>query len=193
MRVALSLGMLIADGFLMVHCEKVSEFEEVGRGVLKHTKVLGAGERISRHTKTILENSVEGDWETLKNELAKTQADVEAEMVLLRDHEIAHLISLGGWIRALEITSTAALDPFSEARARKLARTDLVEYFLYGLDELPPKLRSRDPVKSLRNGVQEIHNLINLPEGQPLTAEQIEKVRAHSAGLVKLIQFTGAR
>ena len=30
-RVALSLGTLIADGFLMVHTEKIQEFEDVGR------------------------------------------------------------------------------------------------------------------------------------------------------------------
>jgi hypothetical protein len=187
-RVSLSLGMLIADGFLMVHSEKISEFEEVGRGVLKHAKVLGAGERISRHTKTILENSVDGDWETLKNELAKTQVDVEAEMVLLRDVEIAHLISLGGWIRALEITSTAALDPFSEEKARKLARADLVEYFLYGLDELPDKLKDREPLKSVRDGVQEVYDIINHADGRMLTAEDVEKLRSRAASLVKLIE-----
>ncbi|MGI8603348.1 MAG: hypothetical protein ACR2OZ_10150 [Verrucomicrobiales bacterium] len=186
-RVALSLGMLIADGFLMVHSEKISEFENVGRGVLKHAKVLGAGDRISRHTKTILENSVDGDWDTLKNELAKTQIDVEAEMVLLRDVEIAHLISLGGWIRALEITSTAALDPFSEQKARKLARADLVEYFILGLDDLPPRLKDRDPLKTLREGVQEIQRTLEVPEGQALTAEAVEKLRKQSNALVKFI------
>lgn len=160
-RVALSLGMLIADGFLMVHTEKISEFEDVGRGVLKHAKVLGAGDRISRHTKTILENSIDGDWETLKNELAKTQADVEAEMVLLRDHEIAHLISLGGWIRAMEITSTAALDPFSEEKARKLARPDLIEYFLYGMEDLSPRLRERDPLRTVQQELEKVYQIVN--------------------------------
>ncbi len=186
-RVALSLGTLIADGFLMVHTEKIQEFEDVGRAVLKHAKVLGAGDRVSRHTKTILENSVGGDWDTLKSELAKTQVDVEAEMVLLRDVEMAHLISLGGWIRALEITATAAADPFSEAKARKLARVDLVEYFLYGLQDLPQKIRDKDPLKSAMQALEEIRGIIDLPDGKKMTPEDVEKLRAKAAALVVLI------
>jgi hypothetical protein len=191
-RVALALGMLIADGFLMVHTEKISEFEDVGRAVLKHAKVLGSGDRVSRHTKAIIENSVSGDWELLKTELAKTQADVEAEMILLRDHEIAHLISLGGWVRGLEICSTASLDPFSEAKARKLARVDLVEYFQSGIEDLPAKIKDRDPVKSIRQALDAIHETINKPDPQPLTAEEVEHLRARSAALVRMISTVPA-
>lgn len=187
-QVALSLGMLIADGFLMVTTEKISEFEQVGRGVLKHAKVLGAGDRISRHTKTIIENSVGGDWETLKEELSRTQADVEAEMVLLRDQEIAHLISLGGWVRGLQISATAALDPFTPAKAQTLARPDLIEYFQYGLEDLPGKIRDRDPVKSIRASLSLFHDILNKPEGEALTEADVEKLRDQAAKLVKLIE-----
>lgn len=185
--VALSLGMLIADGFLMVTTEKISEFEDVGRAVLKHAKVLGAGDRISRHTKTIIENSVGGDWDTLKEELAKTQADVESEMVLLRDHEIAQLISLGGWVRGLEICSTAAIDPFSAEKAAVLARPDLIEFFQYGLEDLPDKVREQDPIKSVRTAVAEIHDLINKPDNASLTPDDVEVLRIKAVNLSKLI------
>lgn len=187
-QVALSLGMLIADGFLMVTTEKISEFEQVGRGVLKHAKVLGAGDRISRHTKAIIENSVGGDWDTLKDELSRTQADVEAEMVLLRDQEIAHLISLGGWVRGLQISSTSALDPFTPNKAKTLARPDLIEYFQYGLDDLPAKIRDRDPVKSIRASLTTFHDILNKPEGTALTQEDVEKLRDQATTLVKLIE-----
>ncbi len=186
-RVALQLGTLIADGFLVVHSEKISEFEDVGRSVLKHAKVLGAGDRVSKHTKTILENSVGGDWDTLKNELAETQADVEAEMVLLRDFEIAHLISLGGWLRALEIMSTAAADPFSETKAKKLARVDLVEYFLGGLDALPDKVKDKELLKSVRAGVGRVRDTLDVPEGKSFTPADLEKLRTEAAALVVLI------
>ena len=94
------MGVLIADGFLIVHSENLDDLEEVGRALLKYAEALGAGTRIKTHSRKILEHSVLGDWSKLKEELAATQADVEAEMVLLRDVEIAHLIALGGWLRA---------------------------------------------------------------------------------------------
>jgi len=187
-QVALSLGMLIADGFLMVTTEKISEFEQVGRGVLKHAKALGAGDRISRHTKTIIENSAGGDWDVLKNELAKTQVDVEAELVLLRDHEIAQLISLGGWIRGLEISAAAAAtEPFTPKKASVLARADLVEFFQYSLLDLPEKVRERDPLKSVLAALDEIAPILTKPDNTPLTAEDVEFLRAKAQSLGKLI------
>jgi hypothetical protein len=109
----MGLGTLIADGFLIVQCEKVDEMEAVGRAMIKYGKALGAGNRMNKHTQSLFEYSLKGNWQASAIELAKTQADVEAEMVMLRDVDIAHLISLGGWLRALEIStqSIATITP----------------------------------------------------------------------------------
>lgn len=48
--VSLGLGSLIADGFLIVQCEKVEAMEDVGRALIKYAKVIGAGSRMNRHT-----------------------------------------------------------------------------------------------------------------------------------------------
>ena len=141
--VALGLGTLISDGFLVVQSEEIEELENIGRAVLKQAQVLGAGKRVTKYTKSILENSVLGKWEKLKEELSKTQADVEAEMVMLRDVDIANLVALGGWIRAFEIAAVTTQKNYSNEKAVKLARTDLIAYFVETLQGLEPKLRER--------------------------------------------------
>ncbi len=141
--VALGLGTLISDGFLVVQSEEIEELENIGRAVLKQAQVLGAGKRVTKYTKSILENSVLGKWDKLKEELSKTQADVEAEMVMLRDVDIANLVALGGWIRAFEIAAVTTQKNYSNEKAVKLARTDLIAYFVETLRGLEPKLRER--------------------------------------------------
>ncbi len=141
--VALGLGTLISDGFLIVQSEEIEELENIGRAVLKQAQVLGAGKRVTKYTKSILENSVLGKWDKLKEELSKTQADVEAEMVMLRDVDIANLVALGGWIRAFEIAAITTQKNYSNEKAVKLARTDLIAYFVETLQGLEPKLRER--------------------------------------------------
>ena len=141
--VALGLGTLISDGFLVVQSEEIEELENIGRAVLKQAQVLGAGKRVTKYTKSILENSVLGKWDKLKEELSKTQADVEAEMVMLRDVDIANLVALGGWIRAFEIAAVTTQKNYSNEKAVKLARTDLIAYFVETLQGLEPKLRKR--------------------------------------------------
>ncbi len=141
--VALGLGTLISDGFLVVQSEEIEELENIGRAVLKQAQVLGAGKRVTKYTKSLLENSVLGKWDKLKEELSKTQADVEAEMVMLRDVDIANLVALGGWIRAFEIAAVTTQKNYSNEKAIKLARTDLIAYFVETLQGLEPKLRER--------------------------------------------------
>lgn len=166
--IAMSLGTLIADGFLIVQAEKVSALEDIGRAVLRQAKVLGAGTRVTAHTKSILENSGLGEWSKLKDELAKTQNDVQAEMVTLRDVDIAHLVSLGGWLRALEIVAVTASDPYSAEKAAKLQRLDTIQYFLESLNGLEPKLQENPNVVKTVEIVGAILEAVEKTQDQPV-------------------------
>jgi hypothetical protein len=186
-RIALSLGVLIGDGFLSAQSEKVEDLENIGRAVLRHAKALAAGARVAEHAKAILENSALGDWKTLREDLSATQKDVEAEMVLLRDVEMAHLISMGGWLRGLEIASTAALDPFSAERAAALTRKDVAEYFSITLADFEPRLKKLPYIAALHTGIDEIRTLLDVPEGKPLEQAQVEKIHTKAVELIKLV------
>jgi hypothetical protein len=176
---------------LAAQSEKVDDLENIGRAVLRHAKVLAAGARVTEHAKAILENSATGDWKSLREDLAATQKDVEAEMVLLRDVEMAHLISIGGWLRGLEIASTTALDPFSAERAATLARKDLAEYFSATLADFDPALTKLPQIVAIRTGIDEIRVLLDLPEGKPFEQAQVQQIHDKAVALVKLI--TGAK
>jgi len=184
---AIQLGTLIADGFLVVTCEKVDALEEVGRSVLKHAKVLGAGNRVTRHAQSLMENSMTGDWRMLKDELAATQADVEAEMVLLRDVDMAHLIALGGWLRAFEISTVAAGSPYSEQKAQKLGRVDVVEYFLSSLESLAPEITGGKEIVAIREGLTELRDLIDVPEGKAFTVEELPVLEKKARSLMAVV------
>ena len=186
-KVALGLGVLIGDGFLSAQSEKVEDLENIGRAVLRHAKVLAAGARVTEHAKSILETSALGDWKALREDLSATQKDVEAEMVLLRDVDMAHLISMGGWLRGLEIASTAALEPFSAERAAVLARKDLAEYFSATLADLAPELKKLPYMTALHKGIDEIRELLDVPEGKPFEQAQVQKVHDRAVSLVQTI------
>jgi hypothetical protein len=183
--VSLGLGALIADGFLVVQCEKIESMEDVGRAMIKYAKALGAGNRMNRHTQSLLENSVQGDWQSLRVELAKTQADVEAEMLQLRDVEIAHLISLGGWLRGLQISTQAVKSAYTEDKSRQLGRRDIVEYYAASLENMNPDLQEKEPLKSIRAGLQELLPMVDVPEGKALTVEEVDAMHALAARLAK--------
>ena len=184
---ALGLGVLIADGFLIVQSEKFNDFETVGRAVVRYAKPLGADTNITRHVKSALELGTGGEWDKLKRELAATQADVEAEMVQLRDVDVAHLIALGGWLRAFEIVCVASLSPFEPSKASVLRRVDIVEYFLQELSTLEPRLRQLEHILDIEEGVTELRDII--ASGEPekkFTKTELENMRSEVTELVHI-------
>ncbi len=188
--VSLGLGTLIADGFLIVQCEKVEAMEDVGRALIKYAKVLGTGSRMNRHTQSLFEHSIEGQWDKLRSELALTQVDVEAEMVQLRDVDIAHLVSLGGWLRAFEIATRSVLDNYTPEKTMRLLRKDIAEYYLASLENLSPRLQANESLKALREGFQALVPLMDVPQDKPLTKEQVQALSDQAAKLAAVV--TGA-
>ncbi|MEO0416068.1 MAG: hypothetical protein AAF226_14065, partial [Verrucomicrobiota bacterium] len=170
---ALTLGFLLADGFFAVEAEQFLELEPIGRSLLKHAKVLGAGTKISSHTKALLEHGTTNDWNSLRTELSKTQKDVEKEMVLIRDVDAAHLISLGGWLRAFEIGCAASLDPFDPTKAKTLARPDIMEYFVLSLDTLSPRAKNGETLVKISDSLAEMQQKVNKPEQETFTEAEV--------------------
>ncbi len=176
-RLSLLMGVLLGDGFFAVEAEQFFDLEPIGRTLLNHGKVLGSGARISSHMKSVLEKGASGQWNELKEELVRTQKDVEKEMVLIRDVDSANLISLGGWLRALEIGCAASLTPYDPAKAATLAKPDVVEYFVLNLETLEPRLQKNGTVSHLHASLLDIQKRTDLPEGEILSEEEVRELR----------------
>jgi hypothetical protein len=108
-------------------------------------------------------------------------------MVLLRDIDMVHLISLGGWLRGLQIASTTSLDPFSADKAKVLARFDITEYYAHVLEELSPTHQKLPHLITLRQGLAEISQIVNLPEGKPLSKEEVKRLLAKAEEMLAAI------
>lgn len=185
--VSMGLGTLIADGFLIVQCEKVEAMEDVGRALIKYAKVLGAGSRMNRHTQSLFEHSIEGHWDKLRTELAATQADVEAEMVQLRDVDIAHLVSLGGWLRAFEIATRSVADHYTPEKSTRLLRSEVASYYQMSLEHLSPRLAEHEALTKIRVGLEELVPLMEKPEGSTFTQDEVKKLYERAAALAAIV------
>ena len=188
--VSMGLGTLIADGFLIVQCEKVEAMEDVGRALIKYAKVLGAGARMNRHTQSLFEHSIEGEWNKLRDELALTQADVEAEMVQLRDVDIAHLVSLGGWLRAFEIATRSVADHYAPEKTTRLLRAEIAQYYQNSLEYLNPRLQTHEALVKIREGLKALVPLMEKSAGKTLTLEEVEELFRRASALSGIV--TGA-
>ena len=183
---AIELGFLIADGFLVVEAEQLDKVEDMATDLTRYGKALGAGDRVNRHAASLLDSARKRNVAQLKKELAATQRDVERELVTLRDADLAHLISLGGWIRALEVSTVAVDKQFSEERARKVMREDIADYYTESVAGLEPRISERPNYLAMRNLLAGLRTEMVLEEDQQPTREMMKEIRKQAAKLVEL-------
>lgn len=183
---AIELGFLIADGFLVVQAEQLDQVEELAKDLTRYGKALGAGDRVNRHAAGLLDAAKIKDVAQLKKELASTQRDVEAELVSLRDADLAHLISLGGWVRALEVSTVAVDKQFSVERARKVMREDIADYYTESVAGLEPRISERPNYLAMRDVLAGLRTEMVLEEGQEPTPQMMSEIRQQAAKLVEL-------
>ncbi len=183
---ALELGFLIADGFLIVQAEQLEKVEPLATELTRYGKALGAGDRVNRHAASLLDSAKNKNVEQLKKELTSTQRDVEKELVALRDADLAHLISLGGWIRALQVSTVAVDKQFSEERAAKVMREDIADYYTEMVSSLEPKISERPAFREMRAVLSGLRTSMTFPEGEKPTPEKMKETREAAAKLVEL-------
>lgn len=183
---AMELGFLIADGFLDVQAEKLDRVEELATKLTQYGKALGAGERVNRHAQSLLDSAKDKNVDQLKKELAATQRDVEAELVSLRDADLAHLISLGGWIRALHVSSVAVEKQFSPERARKVLREDIADYYTESVTGLEPRISERPNYLKIRDLLAGLRAEMVVRDDEEPTRGKIVEIREQAENLVKL-------
>ena len=186
-QLALTAGGLIADGFLAVAAEKQSRIEQVGRTLLKVAKGLGVGDHVTKHSRSILEKAVQSQWTDVRTELVRAQADAEAGMLALKDEEIAHLVSLGGWLRGLEITAGIVAEDYSPARASRLVQPELFDYFIDRTNTLNPNLKKTRPILIIDKNLKQIRTMTNRPVDTPISLDEVKTIRGLAREMNKAI------
>ena len=189
-RFALDFGILIGDGFLAVIGGDAKAIVPLGRELLRHAKGLGVEQPVSRHSKHLFDLAKQSNWNGLRKELILIQEDVETAMLELRDEEMAHLLSLGGWIRGLEIGAASVATDFSPERAFKLRRLDLLDYYLQRLETFSPSLKSTPLISKITSDLNGVRQ--KFVADQPLSRADVSAIRNTAHNLVMLIEEDAA-
>ncbi len=183
---ALSFGVLIGDGFLDVEAEQSKDIESLGRELIRRAKVLGVEERVSRHSRKLLDLAKQNDWDRLRKELIVTQEDVERALLELRDEPIVHLLSLGGWIRGLQIAAASVAADYSPERAKTLRNIELLDYYLDRLNTLSPRLKRSELIQKITAQLQTVRGIFK--DNDVLSAPQVSSIQTSAASMVDLIE-----
>jgi len=185
-RLALRLGTLIADGFIAVQTGNSDDVPNIASHLSRYAKALGAGHRIKRHAAALLDHAKAKNLPELKKALAATQRDVERELIGLRDPDLSILISLGGWLQALEASSSAVEAKFTPDKAKILFREDVADYYAESIGSLNPKISEQAHILKMRILLQGLRNAMTLTPRKNPTVEEVKEISGVAKQLAEI-------
>ncbi|MBQ9834939.1 MAG: hypothetical protein IJO34_01290 [Akkermansia sp.] len=170
---AMEMGYLLADGFIAVRSGHMNDVKPIALDLTRYGNALGVGDKMNAHSASLLENAEKGQMEQFKQNLASTQNDVNAELTSLKDPDLAHLIALGGWVRALEASTAAILGKFDADKAAIIFYPDAPAYFKEILQGLNPQTAKRLRVDQMSVLLEQLVQQMLLAEGEAPTVEKV--------------------
>jgi len=170
-------GSLVADGFMLTIAERAQDVEDVGRALIRESRALGVSDRLTRRSKVLFEYCGKGNWQGMREELVRTQGDVEKSMIDLHDEQIAHMISLGGWMRGFQLAANTTATAYSVEKAKILGQADVMDYYIDRLETLHPRLKKTEFVSQLTAKLKELRTLATGPDGKIPSEAEVKKMR----------------
>jgi hypothetical protein len=173
-RVALLLGSVIADGFIAVQAQDTPAVKEIGQRVQSLAAQINVKQSITQHAKAIIEYADKQKWPAVRQELDKTQKQVQDAMNELQDQKLSQLVSLGGWLRGTEILTAAVTKNFKEEGAELLHQPDLLTHFQSQLQDMPEFKTQTTLIDQIHAALVEVKPLIETPK--KISPEAVRKI-----------------
>jgi len=186
-QLALNLGGLIADGYVAIEAEDAPQVKNIGKDVLAIAKILGVSKDVLDRANSIANFADTAHWDQLKEELEATQNEVKAAMIEHKDQDLVTLVTVGGWLRAMEVISGQVATHYSPPGAKLLRQPGIVVFLDKRLDGLGEKMREEPSVRAVRKKMADIDKIIAFPLTSAPSAEDVKTLNALTAEVVKEI------
>jgi len=172
-RIALLLGTVIADGFIAVQAEDAPAVKDIGQRVQALARGIGVERSITQHAKAIIEAADRRKWDSVRQELDRTQNSVQTAMNEVHDQKLSQLVSLGGWLRGTEVLTAVVTKHYSVEGAELLHQPDLLAYFQTRLQGMPE--HNIPLLQDIQGALVKVRPLIDVGSGK-ISSDSVKKI-----------------
>lgn len=182
-KLSLEMGYLLADGFIAVRSGHMNDIKPIALDLSRYGKAIGVGEKMNTYSASLLEHAEKGQLEEFKRILSSTQDAVNEELTALRDPDLAHLLALGGWVRALEAAAVAIEQRFDATQASVIFYPDAPEYFNEILAGLHPRTAKRLKVDTMSQLLSKLAGHMTLNPGELPSPDKVRAIKQCAAAI----------
>lgn len=172
-QIALLVGSLFADGYLAAQAEDAQQCRNVGKDIMALAKTLGVQAELLDRSRSLADSAQRRDWPLLRRELEATESDLCAALRKHEDAGLAHLVTLGAWMRGTEIVASLLKDSYTENAALLLRQPALNRVLDAGFQPLNEKLRSDAVLTVIQGRLSTVAQLLSGPGESILSREEV--------------------
>lgn len=183
LRVAYTLGGLIADSHLALQAGDAQQFKNINQDLLRYCSSLGLADKVGPSLMGESKMAEGEDWAELRPRLEDKRVLVEKLLQDQRDDDLAVLVNLGMWLRLFEITSAVVVgDPEAQNKTLCIGSLPLLEVLLIRFDSLSDHVREDNTISIIGNTLHLLLKHWAAVEGQPsdelvfMTADKVKFV-----------------
>jgi len=184
-QMALNLGGLIADGYIAIEAQDQQQVKNIGRDVLTLAKALGVSKDVLERSGSIANFAEKNQWDQLKEEMEATQNEVKQSMAEAKDQDLVTLVTVGGWLRGVEVISGQIGAHYTETGGKLLRQPGVAQFLNQHLDRLPDKTKDDASVKMVRKKMADIGTLIAFPIDKAPTVDEVKQLNKLVADTLK--------
>jgi hypothetical protein len=185
-KIALNLGVLLADGYLAIQNQNGQMVKNVGRDLLEMAHKLNVGEQVVARGRSINDFAENNDWNALREELESTQNEIKLSLAEQKDDKLVLLVAVGAWLRSLQAGSALVSGNYDPDLALLLGQKGLAREFAVAFTRLPERLRQREIVVAVEEGLVTLAVQMRLLAAHP-DPELVEQIGATSSALIARI------
>lgn len=185
--IALSLGTRMADGFLAAEAQDRQQVKNISTEIKLLAKSLGLEQEYMVRSNSIAEFADNRRWDALDEELEAVQAELAAAMTTRNDAELVTLMSLGCWLRSVDIAAAQLAANYTPEGAKVLRLPTVAEFFATRLDTLPAKVKTLPTIAEIQRRLPTLGATLSLPVETPASAEAVAGMHDLAASMIRLI------
>ena len=183
-RMALQLGVFVADGFIAIEAQDGQGVKNTGRDILAITKKLNVSQHIIARSQSISDFAEESDWNTLREELDATQNDVRLALLEQNDNALVVLTMTGSWMRQMDVAAQLLAEDYKPGPSALHVQPAIATHLINRIDALPDKTRNLPLVVGLRDGLDSARTHMLKGSAYNLSAAAVKELSATMSSLI---------
>jgi hypothetical protein len=173
-----ALGIKICDGLLAVKAKDKEKLNECSDAIESLAEKMGVTDGELSKAKEIKLYANNQEWARVVLELGMLQKSIEESIDRSVGSDARRIIMVAGWLQGVRYISTCVSNNYSDSVAGIMREPAIVKELLSEFSKLPEVKQNSEIGKLLKNSVEELGKLVDVPMHGSLTLEAVNQATA---------------